>query len=247
MLQLPVPLEQQAEQFETWRRRYREVHRAEPPPPVLLDFAYCHEDPAIAEATMRRHLGKFYNAMVDHYEFDGKHFGRTHSYTSYQDGADMLRTVGRKAAFEGFYALRLKGTPDDMTAAIEARRRAFGEYQQMVLCSFGGMSFSEVRASLRLMGEKVFPRFRHASDEVHRRASLMRRRSGRSPHRSCSASLGRFAGPFADTVTRSNWLERTSLDPCNDCRGDWWSEGEPEVPERLEIGEGSLGIAAQSK
>jgi alkanesulfonate monooxygenase SsuD/methylene tetrahydromethanopterin reductase-like flavin-dependent oxidoreductase (luciferase family) len=152
-------LDRQAEQFEQWRTRYREVHGTEPPPPVLLDFAYCHEDPQVAEENMRRYLGKFYNAMVDHYEFDGQHFGKTHQYASYQDGADMLREVGREAAFEAFYGLQLKGSPEQMTETIKHRREVIGDYQQMVLCSFGGMDFEEVRASLKVMGEQVFPQF----------------------------------------------------------------------------------------
>lgn len=58
--------------FDAWRIRYQEVHETEPPPPVLLDFVYCHEDREIAEEHTKNHLGKFYNAMVAHYEFDGK-------------------------------------------------------------------------------------------------------------------------------------------------------------------------------
>ncbi|HEX4108782.1 MAG TPA: LLM class flavin-dependent oxidoreductase [Solirubrobacteraceae bacterium] len=154
------PLEQQAEQFETWRTRYREVHQSEPPAPVLLDFCYCHEDPEHADAHMRAYLGKFYNAMVDHYEFDGQHFGNTHEYSSYQDGADMLREVGREAAFDFFYSLQLKGSPEQIIETIKQRREAIGEYQQMVLMSFGGMDFSEVRASLKLLGDKVIPEFK---------------------------------------------------------------------------------------
>jgi alkanesulfonate monooxygenase SsuD/methylene tetrahydromethanopterin reductase-like flavin-dependent oxidoreductase (luciferase family) len=152
-------LEQQAEQFDVWRKRYREVHNSEPPPPVLLDFCYCHEDPEVADSHMRNYLGKFYNAMVDHYEFDGQHFGNTHQYSSYQAGADMLREVGREAAFEFFYSLQLKGSPEQITATIAKRREAIGEYQQMVLMSFGGMDFKEVRASLKLFGDKVIPSF----------------------------------------------------------------------------------------
>lgn len=158
------PIEQQAEQFEEWRAKYREVHEQEPPPPVLLDFAYCHEDADVAEADMKKYLGKFYNAMVDHYEFDGKHFGNTNNYASYQDGADMLREVGREAAFQAFFDLQLKGTPEQMIETIKMRREVIGDYQQMVLTSFGGMDFAAVRASLELMGTKVFPQFKTADE-----------------------------------------------------------------------------------
>lgn len=157
------PIEQQAEVFEEWREVYRKAHNAEPPPPVLLDFCYCHEDAEHVVTHMKKYLGAFYNAMVDHYEFDGKHFGNTHQYESYQDGADMLREVGREAAFEGFYDLQLKGTPEQIIETIEHRRSLIGEYQQMFLCSYGGQDFDDVRASLKLMGEKVIPHFKTAA------------------------------------------------------------------------------------
>lgn len=154
------PIEQQAAVFDEWREKYRETHKTEPPPPVLLDFAYCHEDADHVEAHMEKYLGAFYNAMVDHYEFDGKHFGKTHNYESYQNSADMLREVGREAGFKAFSDLQLKGTPDQIIETIKMRRELIGDYKQMFLCSYGGQSFDEVKASLKLFGEKVVPAFK---------------------------------------------------------------------------------------
>jgi alkanesulfonate monooxygenase SsuD/methylene tetrahydromethanopterin reductase-like flavin-dependent oxidoreductase (luciferase family) len=158
-------IEKQAEQFDLWRNRYKEVHGVDAPPPVLLDFAYCHEDAETADKTMRAYLGAFYNAMVDHYGFDGQHFGKTHGYESYQEGADMLREVGREAAFEFFYGLQWKGSPEQMIETMNRRRELIGEFQQMVLVSYGGMPYEMVRESLKLMSEKVFPEFRKAAPE----------------------------------------------------------------------------------
>lgn len=156
------PIEKQAEQFDTWRARYREVQGTEPPAPTLLDFAYCHSDPEVADATMRRYLSGFYSAMVDHYEFDGKHFGKTTAYKSYQSGADLLREAGREAGFEGFYGLQLKGSPEQMVETLLRRRELCGEYRQMLLVGYGGMDYKEVKESLRLMATEVIP-------EVNRR------------------------------------------------------------------------------
>jgi alkanesulfonate monooxygenase SsuD/methylene tetrahydromethanopterin reductase-like flavin-dependent oxidoreductase (luciferase family) len=156
------PIEQQAEEFEKWRVRYREVHEEEPPPPVLLDYFYCHEDGDVARETMHKHLSRFYNSLVDHYEFDGKHFGNTRNYESYQTGADMLREVGREAAHQGFYDMQLKGSPDEIKAEIRKRRELIGEYQQMVLVSYGGMTYPTIRDSLKLFAEKVMPEFKTA-------------------------------------------------------------------------------------
>ncbi|HVV11886.1 LLM class flavin-dependent oxidoreductase [Amycolatopsis sp.] len=160
------PIEQQAAQFDTWRARYREVQGTEPPPPTLLDFAYCHSDPEVADSHMRHYLSRFYSAMVDHYEFDGKHFGNTSTYSSYQSGADMLREYGREAGFEAFYGLQLKGSPEQMVETLLERRRLCGEYRQMLLVSFGGMDYKDVKESLRLISEEVIPEVNRRSAEL---------------------------------------------------------------------------------
>ncbi|KLL09696.1 MULTISPECIES: LLM class flavin-dependent oxidoreductase [Protofrankia] len=150
-------IEQQADQFNTWRARYREKQGTEPPPPVLLDFAYCHEDPDVADKTMRHHLAPFFSAMVDHYEFDGQHFGRSKGYESYQEGADLLRDAGREAGFEKFYGLQWNGAPEQMIEQMRRRIELIGDFQQMLLVSFGGMPLETVQASLRLIAEEVIP------------------------------------------------------------------------------------------
>ncbi|AEH10048.1 MULTISPECIES: LLM class flavin-dependent oxidoreductase [Protofrankia] len=150
-------IEKQADQFNTWRARYREKQGTEPPPPVLLDFAYCHEDPDVADKTMRHHLAPFFSAMVDHYEFDGQHFGRSKGYESYQEGADLLREAGREAGFENFYGLQWNGTPEQMIEQMRRRIELIGDFQQMLLVSFGGMPLETVQASLRLIAEEVVP------------------------------------------------------------------------------------------
>lgn len=164
------PIEQQAEQFNAWRERFREVHNTEPPPPVLLDFTYCHEDPDVQDKTMRDHLAPFYNSMIDHYNFDGKHFGSTKGYEHYATGADMLADVGRDAGFEGFLDLQWKGTPEKMIEQMQRRVELIGEFRQMLLCSYGGMSPSAVRESLRLITEKVIPEVNKFAGSVLARA-----------------------------------------------------------------------------
>ncbi|MBF6556333.1 MAG: LLM class flavin-dependent oxidoreductase [Acidimicrobiales bacterium] len=150
-------IEKQAEQFNQWRDRFREVHGNEPPPPVLLDFTYCHEDAEVADKTMRDHLAPYYNSMVDHYEFDGKHFGKTKGYEHYETGADMLLDVGRDAGFEGFMGLQWTGTPEKMIEQMRQRVELIGPFRQMVLCSYGGMPLETVQTSLRLISEQVIP------------------------------------------------------------------------------------------
>ncbi|HZZ51793.1 MAG TPA: LLM class flavin-dependent oxidoreductase [Pseudonocardia sp.] len=150
-------IEKQADQFNTWRERFREKQGTEPPPPVLLDFAYCHQDADVADQTMRNHLAPFFSAMVDHYEFDGLHFGKKKGYESYQGGADLLRDAGREAGFENFYGLQWKGTPEQMIEQMRRRIELIGPFRQMLLVSYGGMPVEKVHASLKLISEEVIP------------------------------------------------------------------------------------------
>ena len=151
------PIEQQAAQFDEWREIYEANHNKPAPPPVLLDFMYCHEDAEVADQTMRENLGPFFNAMVDHYEFDGKHFASSDKYNHYASGAEAILAAGRGAAFEGFYGLQWTGTPEKMIEQMKQRIDLIGDFSQMVLVSFGGMDVEKVYASLELFMSKVVP------------------------------------------------------------------------------------------
>jgi alkanesulfonate monooxygenase SsuD/methylene tetrahydromethanopterin reductase-like flavin-dependent oxidoreductase (luciferase family) len=151
------PIDVQAAEFNQWRDQYKASHGVDAPPPVLLDFMYCHEDAEVADQTMRNYLGPFFNAMVDHYEFDGKHFASSEKYNHYASGAEAIQAAGREAAFEGFYGLQWTGTPEKMIAQMKERIDLIGEFSQMVLVSFGGMEPEKVHTSLKLLQDKVIP------------------------------------------------------------------------------------------
>jgi alkanesulfonate monooxygenase SsuD/methylene tetrahydromethanopterin reductase-like flavin-dependent oxidoreductase (luciferase family) len=166
------PIEQQAEEFNAWRELYKQHHGVEAPPPVLLDFMYCHEDAEVADQTMRNYLGPFFNAMVDHYEFDGKHFASSEKYNHYATGAEAILAAGRQAAFDGFYGLQWTGTPEKMIEQMKQRIDLIGEFSQMVLVSFGGMEPEKVYASLELFMDKVVPAVNEYADAAKARVTV---------------------------------------------------------------------------
>jgi alkanesulfonate monooxygenase SsuD/methylene tetrahydromethanopterin reductase-like flavin-dependent oxidoreductase (luciferase family) len=159
-------IEKQAEQFTMWRDAYREKQGTEPPPPVLLDFAYCHPDAETADRTMRNHLAPFFSAMVDHYGFDGKHFGNTKGYEHYDEGAVLLRDAGREAGFEKFYSLQWKGTPEQMIEQMRRRIELIGPFRQMLLVSYGGMPLDTVQTSLKLIADEVIPEVNKIAEDA---------------------------------------------------------------------------------
>lgn len=166
------PIEQQADQFNIWRDKYVESHNKPAPPPVLLDFAYCHRDPAVAEKNMKQYLAPFFSSMVDHYGFDKKHWGETTQYKYYQNGADLLREAGREAGFEGFYGLQWKGTPEAMIEQMRTRIDLIGDFDQMLLTSFGGMPYEMVQESLELITTEVLPEVRKIAAEHKAKVSV---------------------------------------------------------------------------
>jgi alkanesulfonate monooxygenase SsuD/methylene tetrahydromethanopterin reductase-like flavin-dependent oxidoreductase (luciferase family) len=166
------PIEEQAAQFNEWRALYEETHGVPAPPPVLLDFSYCNEDAGVADKVMRDRLGPFFNAMVDHYEFDGKHFASSEMYNHYAGGAEAIIAAGREAAFEGFYGLQWTGTPEKMIEQMRQRIELIGEFSQMILVSFGGMPPEEVDESLRLFQDKVVPEVQKIAASAKKRVSV---------------------------------------------------------------------------
>lgn len=170
----------QAAQFDEWRAEYQQRQGAPAPAPTLLDFTYCHEDAEVADQVMRDHLGPFYTAMVDHYEFDGKHFGDSEKYNHYAGGAEMLREMGREAAFEGFYGLQWRGTPEMMIEQMRERIELIGDFRQMVLVQYGGIEPAKVDASMRLIQEKVLPECKRIA-AAHKATLLEKAKDERAP------------------------------------------------------------------
>jgi hypothetical protein len=115
---------------------------------------------------MRHHLAPFFSAMVDHYGFDGLHFGKTKGYEHYEEGAHLLRDAGREAGFEKFYGLQWKGTPEQMIEQMRRRIELIGPFRQMLLVSFGGMPLETVQTSLKLISEQVIPEVNKIAQSV---------------------------------------------------------------------------------
>lgn len=150
-------IEKHAEGINRWREIYRNTHGAEPPPPLLQDFTYCHEDPDEAKAVAHEYIERYFMSVIKHYDFAGSHWRETPGYEAYQVGADMIREAGKEAAAAAYVEANVYGTPEQIIEKYRHRAEVLGDFQANAAFSYAGLPYEKVEASMKLFGEKVVP------------------------------------------------------------------------------------------
>jgi alkanesulfonate monooxygenase SsuD/methylene tetrahydromethanopterin reductase-like flavin-dependent oxidoreductase (luciferase family) len=85
------------------------------------------------------------------------HFKDVAGYERYADQAKAIREAGLEAAATGFAECALAGTPDRILQQLGEIKDALGEYQLVVLPSFGAMPYEQAERSLELFAKEVMP------------------------------------------------------------------------------------------
>jgi alkanesulfonate monooxygenase SsuD/methylene tetrahydromethanopterin reductase-like flavin-dependent oxidoreductase (luciferase family) len=143
--------------YTSYREQYRAAHAALPPPISLNVNMYCHADPDVARERSRRHMHTFFASNVRHYEMAGEHFAKTEGYQRYARGAALLRQVGQEAAAEAAASVALFGTPEEILKQVTDIRDVLGDFQLIVIPSFGGLPYDQAIQSLELFAREVMP------------------------------------------------------------------------------------------
>ena len=144
-------------EVEKWRAMYREFHSEEPPPPLICDFVYCHEDQDTAAERGPRYIATYLESVLEHYEIMGEHFKETTGYEAYAGAAEVLRRIGASGLLEGFLDATAHGTPDEVVEKYRARWELLGPFEAAPAFRFGGIPFDEAEASMRLFAREVLP------------------------------------------------------------------------------------------
>ena len=152
--------------FEIYRQAFAKTHRRAAPPPLLLDFCYCDQDAAKAEAMVRKHLAVNYLSILQHYEFMADYHKEIKGYEAYGDAATFLNTLGLEAAVEDYIAHQAWGTPQQILDTLAQRREVIGHYEWSSIVSYGGLPFAAVEKSMRLIGKEVLPELRSWQNTV---------------------------------------------------------------------------------
>jgi alkanesulfonate monooxygenase SsuD/methylene tetrahydromethanopterin reductase-like flavin-dependent oxidoreductase (luciferase family) len=146
--------------YDSYREQYLAAHGTKPPPVSLNVNMYCHEDSGIAADRARRHIAAFFASNVRHYEMAGEHFARTAGYERYAELAEGLRAAGLEKASAAYAASALWGTPGQIAEQIAAIADVLGDFELIVLPSFGGMPYQQAERSLELFAKEVMPQAR---------------------------------------------------------------------------------------
>jgi alkanesulfonate monooxygenase SsuD/methylene tetrahydromethanopterin reductase-like flavin-dependent oxidoreductase (luciferase family) len=152
------PWDDQAVSVATYRERFREVHGADPHPPVVCDFVYCDRDAGRAEAMAHRHIAGYLASVMEHYELESEHFKQAKGYESYGSAVDMMRAIGLDKLCEMYLGVNVWGTPDQIVERLAARRAVIGDHDLTCCFRFAGLPAEDTEASMRLFAAEVLPR-----------------------------------------------------------------------------------------
>jgi alkanesulfonate monooxygenase SsuD/methylene tetrahydromethanopterin reductase-like flavin-dependent oxidoreductase (luciferase family) len=144
-------------EIERWREHHRATWNEPAPVPLVCDFVYCHEDPAVAEERGKRYLTAYLMSILEHYELLGTHFAATTGYEAYASAADVLRERGVESMIAGFLRATAYGTPAQMRAIYRERYELLGPFDAAPSFRFGGIPLDEAEASMRLFAAEVMP------------------------------------------------------------------------------------------
>jgi alkanesulfonate monooxygenase SsuD/methylene tetrahydromethanopterin reductase-like flavin-dependent oxidoreductase (luciferase family) len=143
--------------IERHRQKFVEQHSSEPPPLMIADFTYCHEDAQLARERAEEYLASYLASILQHYELMGDHLGKTKGYERYGAQSAVLREIGFEKYVEGFQASNAYGSPDEILQRLRERRDIVGEFDMATCFRFGGIPFEQAQESMKLFAEKVIP------------------------------------------------------------------------------------------
>ncbi len=146
--------------YRSYREQYLARHGTTPPPISLNVNMYCHEDGATAADRAQRYIAAFFASNVEHYEMAGEHFARTAGYERYAELAAGLRAAGLEKAAGAYAASALWGTPAQIVEQLTGIAEVLGDFELIVLPSFGGMPYQQAERSLELFAKEVMPQAR---------------------------------------------------------------------------------------
>ena len=118
---------------------------------------YCHPDADVAKERAHHHVSRFFASNVRHYELMGTHFAEIGGYQRYDEIARIFREAGLEKAADNYAACALTGTPNQILEQLAGIADVVGDFQLVILPSFGGMPYDQAQQSLELFAKEVMP------------------------------------------------------------------------------------------
>ncbi len=142
-------------------QRYRELfdkyHGVAAPPPVTADQCICAETSEEAIELAERHMASFVDSNLEHYELMSTHFATAKGYDAYAKKSELARSTGRDGLVDALLQVAVRGTPDQVLRAYEARRELLGDFELNSSFRFGGIPLPKAEMSMRLFAKEVLP------------------------------------------------------------------------------------------
>ena len=151
------PWPQRLPSIERYRELFTKYHGVAAPPPVTADQCICAATSDEAEELARRHMASFVDSNLEHYELMSTHFDTTKGYDAYAKKSLIARTAGRDGLVNALLEVAVRGTPDQVLRAYEARRALLGDFELNSGFRFGGIPYAKAEASMRLFAKEVLP------------------------------------------------------------------------------------------
>ncbi len=140
-----------------YRQFYRDLNKAEAPPPLCAGWIFVDKDPERAEELARKYIGQYYQSVLKHYEFSAGHLKTTKGYEYYGGVTEHLEKYGSQAAIDFFVDLMPWGTPEQVYEKIINVHDKVGNDGFMGVFSYSGMPWNEAERNMRLFADEVMP------------------------------------------------------------------------------------------
>ncbi len=151
------PWPQRLPGIQKYRELYAEHNGVAAPPLVTADQCVCAATAQEAEELAERHMASFVDSNLEHYELMSTHFATAKGYDAYAKKSELARSAGRDGLVNALLQVAVRGTPDQVLRAYEARRELLGDYELNSSFRFGGIPFAKAEASMRLFAKEVLP------------------------------------------------------------------------------------------
>jgi alkanesulfonate monooxygenase SsuD/methylene tetrahydromethanopterin reductase-like flavin-dependent oxidoreductase (luciferase family) len=151
------PWPQRIPSIQRYRELFAQYHGTAAPPPLTADQCVCAATSEEAIELGDRHMASFVDSNLEHYELMSTHFATAKGYDAYAKKSELARSAGRDGLVNALLQVAVRGTPDQVLKAYEARRALLGDFELSSSFRFGGIPLAKAEASMRLFAKEVLP------------------------------------------------------------------------------------------
>lgn len=159
------PWETMVEQVEGYRQSFEKTHGRMAPNPGFCNFMFCDESADRAAEMAHKHMGNYYDTVMQHYEMASDHWKNLKNYGDYAASAEAIAQLeSYEAGRRAYVSVNDFGTPTQILEEYERRRGFLGDFDLFLNPTYGGLGLEDVRGSMNLFSKKVIPELRSWSN-----------------------------------------------------------------------------------